>query len=143
MRTIVMGGLIAASLFGSVGQAETYVCQIKPDGPVHGLIADSYTVKIVDLTMNAVVDDAITRAVNGTTAVATVLSNTAKRLSIKWALQDVVGSRKKLYRKVNYRLKVWKPLGNKVSVVANYLQLEGADTTISKEVSGSGKCKLR
>lgn len=98
MRKRFIAALAAATLFATFANAESYICQIRPHGPVQGLISDSISVEINDATFNAVVSDAIIQAANGRNAGATVTTNSAKRLSMKWVLQRVIGSRKKIVR---------------------------------------------
>lgn len=143
MRNSFIAALAATTLFATFASAETYDCRIKSHGPNLGLISDTITVRFNDASSNAMVSNAVILATNGNPVVATVTANSAKRQSLKWVLNGVVGYRKKLYETVAYRLVIWKTLGNKVSIVANYRPREGADMIITKELSGSGKCERR
>lgn len=143
MRNVVIGCLAAASFFVSVAQAETYICQIKLNGPARGIISDVITINMNDRTMNAMVSDAIILATNGSAVVATRSTNTPKRLSVKWALYSVKGPRNNSYGTITYGLSIWKSRGNKVSVVAKFIRHEGAEVSIPREARGTGKCELQ
>lgn len=140
IRNGLLGVLASTILFATVASAETYTCQIRPNGHVLGLISQTIVININDAGNSAMVSSAVILATNKQRVVAKQLMNTSKRFKIKWNLLDVSGTGNKTYQIVSYRLVIWKSRGNEVSVVASFLPREGADTTITKEVSGSGRC---
>ncbi len=143
MRNSFIATLAAATLFATVTNAETFICHVKSNGPNMGLISDTIAVNIDDVTSDVVVSDSIILTTNNKPIAATLTTYTPKRLTIKWAVQGVKDTKNRVYNRVNYKLAIWKSRGNEVSVVANSQLNDGANTTVSKEVSGSGKCELR
>lgn len=145
-RTIFFAALIAAILDAPSANAETYVCQIRSNGPDMGLVSDTIAINIDDVTSEVMVSDAIILATNNRPIAAVLTVNTRKRLAIKWGVQGVKDAKSRVYNHLNYKLIIWKSRGNKVSVAARDYTLAGTTSVGGSrgwEVSGSGKCKLR
>lgn len=143
MRNSFIAILAAAALFATAASAETYICQVRSNGPDKGLISSTIAINIHDVTFGVVVSDAVILAAHGKPVVATLATYTRKRLTIKWAVQGAKDSRNNVHENIFYKLVIWKSRGNEVSVTAKGALVSGLPTTVSWEVSGSGKCKLR
>ena len=143
MRRKLMAVLVASTGFAAGAQADTYTCHLNVNSRARGYISDKITFSISDGNQRARVSDAISLATNGRAVPAVLTINTNKRLSIKWALYDVIGPRNKRVDKLDYKLSLWMSLGNKVSVIAkSYVGANEALTT-PLEVSSAGKCRLQ
>lgn len=143
MRNSFIAILAAAALFATAASAETYICQVRPNGPDKGLISSTIAINIHDVTFGVVVSDAVILAAHGKPVVATLASYTRKRLTIKWAVQGVKDSRNNVYNEILYKLVIWKSRGNEMSVTATLDNNSRIPASTPKNLSGSGKCKLR
>lgn len=143
MRNCFIAVLAGATLFATGANAETYVCQIRPNGQTVGLISDTITINIDDATLNAVVSDSIIRAAGKKYSLATLTTYTDKRLTAKWTMHGVKDSKNEIHAKIDYRLVIWMSQRNKASLTARQNLVVGGTTLLSREVGGSGKCMPR
>jgi len=144
MKSILIGCVAAASLFGFAAQAETYVCKIKANGSSKGFfISDKITIDIPNSSQKAVVSDAVIMATNDVPVTAKLTTRSTKRVSLRWSLFGVKGPLKEIYGKVDYKLVIWKSRGNKASIVVGFPSAGGTDETLTKETYGSGTCQMR
>jgi len=131
---ILSMGLVA--MLTSAASAKTYVCTVSPDGHDTGWISNTIGINIDDNTGKVLVSDGIILNAYKKPISAVVVTNTDKRLTIKWEVSGEKDVRNVTYTRVMYRVTILKARGNKAIVrsrAAGY----------SDSLGASGKCVVR
>ena len=136
MRKQVFSALMATGLIGGAAQAETYICSVKPDGHDYGWISKTIGVTIDDVTGQALVSDSNILGVYKKPIRGEVVTNSPKRLSVKWEVSGGKDVRNRTYPRFLYKLTIFKARGNRATVKAN-------PAGRVWDLGGAGKCKLR
>ncbi len=136
MRKQVFAALVATGLIGGAAQAETYICSVKPDGHDYGWISKTIGVTIDDVTGQALVSDSNILGVYKKPIRGEVVTNSPKRLSVKWEVSGGKDVRNRTYLRFLYKLTIFKARGNRATVKAN-------PAGYVWDLGGAGKCKLR
>lgn len=136
MKYGLIAAVVTAAFVGNAALAETYICTLKAEGRDTGWISKTIGVAIDDKTGVVLVSDALILGAYKKPIAASLLVNTAKRLSVKWEVSGEKDVRNVSYTRFMFKLTIFKGMGNKAIVKARpagYYRTLGAN----------GKCKLR
>lgn len=136
MRKGFMVAALAAGLTGGAAQAENYICSLKPDGHDTGWISKTIGITIDEVTGQALVSDAHILGAYKKPIAAQMVTNTTKRVSVKWEVSGGKDVRNRAYTRFMYKLTIFKSRGNRATVKAN-------PAGYFWDLGASGKCERR
>ncbi len=136
MRKCFMAAVIAVGLFGGAATAETYICSLKPDGHDTGWISKTIGITIDDVTGRVLVSDSHILGAYKKPIAGQLVTNSAKRVSVRWEVSGGKDIRNRSYTRFMYKLTIFKSRGDKATVKAN-------PAGYFWDLGAAGRCELR